>query len=65
VHLAVGDVNEGRNRASKIEQRVQFDGSLSTAKRASLALEQNQSSCTQGQYSQVALGKGTLTLVLL
>jgi hypothetical protein len=33
VHLAVRDVDEGRNRAAQIEQRVQLDGGLGGAER--------------------------------
>jgi hypothetical protein len=33
VHLAIADVNEGRNRASEVQQGVQLDGCLGFAKR--------------------------------
>ena len=42
VHLAIADVDEGRNRASEVQQGVQLDGCLGFAKRRPLEQAQAQ-----------------------
>jgi len=42
VHLAIADVDEGRNRAPEVEQGVQLDGGLGFAKRCPLEQAQTQ-----------------------